>query len=346
MKKVVVLQRESHVAPGVFSLSVSARITEVLDYLRDENLLEYAVVSEKDDVAENALSWGNVLILSKHSSIEAVELISKAKKKGVLVIYDIDDWIFSFPAYSAGGGQSRNRENMQHMIDEADYVTVANEIIYSEMLKQRDDVVLIPNGMYVEKYVETNSFIDTEERMPPRIIFTNADLLKIDNSKEVFVNVLHEFFLKNPEYVMDFFGDPFPEMFSMSFLHFSNRMSYHDYMVALVNGKYQFSITPLGGNEDAESWFFNSCKNPFKYLNYGAASVPGIYSHSPIYEGCVENGETGILVDNSKSSWLDSLELMANDSVLRHKIRKNAFYDVVENHHIKYSAEKLISLFQ
>ena len=342
----VVLQRESHVAPGVFSLSVSARITEVLDYLRDDNQVEYVVVSEKDAVAENALRWGDVLILSKHSSTEALQLISKAKMMGVLVIYDIDDWIFSFPAYSAGGGQSSNRVNMQQMIDGADYVTVANETIYSEILKYRDDAVLVPNGMYVEKYVQTNSFIDTQECMPPRIIFTNADLLKVANSKETFVNVLHEFFLKHPEYVMDFFGDPFPEMFSMSFLHYSNRMNYQDYMVALINGKYQFSITPLGGNEDADSWFFNSCKNPFKYLNYGAASVPGIYSHSPIYESCVKNLETGILVENSKTSWLDSLEFMASDSVLRNEIRKNAFFDVVENHHIKHSAEKLISLFQ
>ena len=344
MNKVVVLQRESHVAPRVFSLSVSARITEVLDYLRDAHQLEYMVVSEKDDVAENALSWGNVLILSKHSSTEALGLILKAKKSGVLVVYDIDDWIFSFPAYS-GGRQSGNRSNMLRMIDEADYVTVANKAIYSEIIKHRPDAVLIPNGMYVEKYIQTNSFIDTEECAPPRIIFTNADLLKIANSKETFVNVLHEFFWRHPEYVMDFFGDPFPEMFSMSFLHFSNRMNYQDYMVALINGKYQFSITPLGGIEDADSWFFNSCKNPFKYLNYGAACVPGIYSHSPIYENTVENHETGILVENSKTSWLDSLELMANDSVLRHKIRENAFWDVVENHHIKYSAEKLISLF-
>ncbi len=345
MNKVVVLQRESHVAVGVFSLSVSARITEVLDYLRDTHQVEYIVVSENDVFAVNAINWGDILILSKHSSTCSLELMLKAKMMGVLIIYDIDDWIFSFPKYSAGDGQSGNRENMRRMIELADYVTVANETIYSEILKQRDDAVLIPNGMYVEKYVKTNSFIGSEEYFPPRVVFTNADLLKLENSKETFVNVLHEFFHKHPDYVMDFYGDPFPEMFSMSFLHFSNRMSYQDYMVSLINGKYHFSITPLGGLEDADSWFFNSCKNPFKYLNYGAACVPGIYSLSPIYENNVKNFETGLLVENSKESWLDSLELMAGDEAMRHKIRKNAFQDIVDNHHIKYSAEKLLSLF-
>ena len=145
---------------------------------------------------------------------------------------------------------------------------------------------------------------------------------------------------------MDFFGDPFPEMYSMSFLHYTNRMSYQDYMIALINGKYHFSITPLGGVEDEENLLFNRCKNPFKYLNYGMARVPGIYSKTPIYQESIVDIETGVLVDNTKDSWLRAMDLMASDAELRKKIRRNAFYDVVENHHIKFSAEKLTSLLK
>lgn len=343
--KIVVLQRESHVAPGVFSLSVAARITEVLDYLRDMRKIEYMVVSENNEIAVNALKWGDVLILSKHCSLQSLELLLKAKKLGVTVVYDIDDWIFSFPSYSGSNIQSNDKDIILQLITFADYVTVANNVIYSEILKYREDAVLVSNGMYVEKYAHKNSFIGAEEAVPPRIVFTNADLLKISHSKETFINVLHEFFLTHPQYVMDFYGDPFPEMFSMTFLHFSNRMSYEDYMTALINGKYQFSITPLGGEEDADSLFFNSCKNPFKYLNYGVACVPGIYSYSPIYESCVTNYETGVLVKNSETEWFESIKNMASDKELRHKIRKNAFIDIKENHHIKKSAEKFITLF-
>jgi len=338
-----VLQRESHVASGAYSLSVSARITEVLDYLRDAQKVEYIVISECDEIVENALKWGDVLILSKHSSEEALNTVYMAKKKGVVVIYDIDDWIFSFPSYSAGSKQSGKIDNMYLMIDTVDYVTVANETIYSEILRHRKDAVLVPNGMYVEKYA--HNCVDVENLESPRIVFTNADLLKIANSKETFVNVLHEFFRLHPDYVMDFYGDPFPEMFSMSFLHFSNRMEYQDYMIALINGRYQFAITPLGGLEDADSWFFNSCKNPFKYLNYGAACVPGIYSSSPIYENSVKDNETGMVVENSKDCWLDALDVMAKDRDLRHEIRVNAFNDIVDNYHIRESADVLYSLF-
>jgi len=58
--------------------------------LRDTQKVEYIVVSERDEIVENALKWGDVLILSKHSSSEALNLVYKAIKRGVLVIYDID----------------------------------------------------------------------------------------------------------------------------------------------------------------------------------------------------------------------------------------------------------------
>jgi glycosyltransferase involved in cell wall biosynthesis len=112
-------------------------------------------------------------------------------------------------------------------------------------------------------------------------------------------------------------------------------------MRALVSGQYQFAITPLGSSEDQEAAEFNACKNPFKYLNYGAAQVPGIYSHAPIYENSVAQGQTGLLVTNDFTAWVDALETLARDAALRATIRKNAFEDVADRHHVRMSAEAL-----
>lgn len=339
------LQRESHVALGVPSLSVSARITEVLDYLKEQQLVDYISTFENEVISKAALKWCDVLILSKHSSRGALDLLIEAQKNDVNVIYDIDDWIFSFPSYSAGAKQLEKVDTIKEIVNLADQVTVSNQLLLSEVSKIREDIVLVPNGIFIEKYTRQNTYEKDNEINPPRIVFTNADLLKVANSKDIFLGILQEFFHHHPEYVLDFYGDPFPEMFTMSFLHFTKRIPYEEYMVSLINGKYQFSITPLGGVEDYDSLFFNSCKNPFKYLNYAVASVPGIYSYSPIYKNCIESNETGILAENTKLGWLDALESMSSDSDLRNKIRINAFKNVNENHHIKYSAHKLYDLF-
>jgi glycosyltransferase involved in cell wall biosynthesis len=340
MIKTLALQRESHVAFGVPSLSVAARITEVLEYLESRGQVSFTAISESDEIAGAGVDWADVLILSKHSSPQALALVKRARARGVKVIYDIDDWIFSFPKYS-GGQAHRDRLGLIHeLISLSDVVTVANTTLMSKVRPFVPEPVLVPNGMWVEKYLTPDQPAGLEAS-PPRIVFTNADFLKMQSAKDMLLTALQVFFLRNPEYVLDFYGDPFPEMFSLPFLHFTNRMPYAEYMRALVSGQYQFAITPLGSSEDQEAAEFNACKNPFKYLNYGAAQVPGIYSHAPIYENSVAQGQTGLLVTNDFTAWVDALETLARDAALRATIRKNAFEDVADRHHVRMSAEAL-----
>lgn len=343
---VLALQRQSHVAQGVASLSVSARITEVLEYLQYiDSGVKFVSLSENDGLASKAIDWADALILSKHSSEEAIQLARRAKAKGVKVIYDIDDWIFSFPSYSGGSGQNKKLNNIKILIGMSDCITVANEILLRRLSGEYSNIFLVPNGMWVEKYDgrSIERMIGMEDKRP-KIVFTNADLIKMQTSKDALFTALQVFFAKNTEFVLDFFGDPFPEMSSLKFLHYTNRMPYDSYMRALVSGGYIFSISPLGAEEDIEAKEFNECKNPFKYLNYGAAKVPGIYSASSIYKKCISTGENGILVENNYKSWLQALNAMAFDHNLRDIIRKNAYDDVMKNYHIRYSASALLKI--
>lgn len=342
--RVLALQRESHVAPGVPSLSVAARVTEVLDYLQDNEKIVYTSLSENDPAAANGVAWADLLILSKHSSEAARMLVKQARLLGKRVIYDLDDWIFSFPQYSGGKHTNDKTTLILDILSECNVVTVANRRLQHKLEDLVPATCLIPNGMWVEKYVPNglpawNSVVDSN-----RIVFTNADFLKMEKSKELLLTALQVFFLRHPEFVLDFYGDPFPEIVSLPFLHFTNRMPYEQYIQSLIAGRYRLSITPLGAEEDPEAAEFNVCKNPFKYLNYGTTGVPGIYSISPIYTECIANGDTGLLVENSLHAWLSALEQMAFDSDLRRRIRDQAFDDIQANHHVRHSATSLLSL--
>lgn len=337
--KILVLQRESLVAVGVPSLSVSARITEVLDYMESQGGIEYAAISEADPCARLGVEWADVLILSKHNSSAALGLAQLASSLGVKLIYDIDDWIFSFPAYS--GGSVANKKNFAvDIIGLADVVTVANNELLRRLPQKIPGIspVLMPNGMWVERYHRRGLSKKLEKNaVNPRILFTNADFLKVQSAKDSILTALHVFFSRHPDYVLDFFGDPFPEMFSLSFLHFTNRIPYEAYMRSIVAGSYAFAITPLGADEDEASVEFNACKNPFKYINYGTASIPGVYSNADIYKSCVQHNETGLLIDNNFEAWLDALELMASSISLRDSIRENAHADVSDRFHVRHS---------
>lgn len=345
---ILALQRQSHVAEGVASLSVSARITEVLEYIKHTSSeIDFVSLPEGDQLLSGACSWVDCIVLSKHSSLEAIEITEKLKRRGAQVIYDIDDWIFSFPSYSGGKSQSEKIAQIQYLIELADCVTVANANLYERLRGKYQNISLVPNGMWVEKYNAMPSFSCSErEDRRPKIVFTNADFIKMQTAKDLLFTSLQMFFTKNSDFVLDFYGDPFPEIPSLPFLHYTNRMQYDKYMKSLVNGKYRLSISPLGADEDAEAIAFNECKNPFKYLNYGSAGVPGIYSKSSIYTDCISDGDNGLLVDNSCESWLEALYKLSFDSPLRNRIRKNAYEDVMNRHHIKYSAKALMEILR
>lgn len=343
--RVLALQRESHVAPGVPSLSVAARVTEVLDYLQHIGKIDYTSITETDAAATAGVRWSDVIILSKHSSEAALSLARQGRLAGKRLIYDIDDLIFSFPEYSGGKQKKDKTEQILHIIELCDVVTVANGRLQERIRAHVDDSVFVPNGMWVEKYAPDGLPSLSENAIPDRIVFTNADFIKLDTSKELLLTALQVFFIKHPRFVLDFYGDPFPEIVSLPFLHFTNRMPYEQYIRSLISGHYAFSITPLGASEDAAAADFNACKNPFKYLNYGTAGIPGIYSASPIYTGCIHEGVTGLIVENRLDCWTGALESLAFDQPLRQKMREAAFEDIVATHHIRQSADALWETF-
>ena len=343
--RVLVLGRDSLVAPGVESLSVSARISEIMDYLEYSLNVDYIYVSEEDPCVNNAVIWSNVIILNKHRSAKSFQLVKFASSLFKGLIYDLDDWIFSFPSYSAGSIIVQNYS--LDIISYCDYVTVSNMELIKILPKfiPNANLVYMPNGMWIERYEEYyNNKLKSPSSLSNKILFTNADFLKVENSKDDILTALNVFFLRHPDLVLDFFGDPFPEMFSLPFLHFTSRTPYQTYMQTIMRSNYLFAISPLGASEDIDSLEFNRCKNPFKYINYSVARIPGIYSSADIYINCVQNGITGLLVENNYHDWLNAMELYLDDSNLRNRVIDASYQHVKYNFHISKSAFILSNL--
>lgn len=340
---ILVVQRQSLVTDIDFSLSVYARIIEAMDWLRDQGVVNYATCGEYEEEMKHCLGWADALIFCKHSSERSLKIMQRATEMGLPTILDLDDWVFEFPSYSGGTtGQTQRVERIRAMMTMASMVTVANERLLQGVWGLRPDAELVPNGMYVEKHYRP----DQVSRVRNRVVFTNADFLKIGAFKQGFLGVLQDFFSEHKDLVLDFYGDFFPELLELPFMHYTNRIRYDDYLRCLSNGDYLFAITPLGGNEDRGNAEFNARKNPFKYLNYGVAGVPGIYSDVPIYQDCISNGHTGVLVPNTVEGWSDAMQRMTRDADLRRVIRENAYKDVAERFHIRKSANRYLKILR
>ncbi|QJT09797.1 glycosyltransferase [Oceanidesulfovibrio marinus] len=334
--RVLVAQRQSHVSGVSFSLSVFARVVEAMEWLRDQGRLHFVTHLENDPEVYRLFAWADAVVFCKNASPNSIELAARARDMGKKVLLDFDDWTLDFPSYSGGPrNDPANTQRVRRMLELADVVTVANVRLLQALRCMREDLVLVPNGIYVEKYPEAKP----EEPSRQKLVFTNADLLKLECFRKDFLRVLQDFWAAHPKYTVDFYGDPFPELISLPFIHYTNRISYGDYLQCLANGAYHFSIIPLGGCEDEASRFFNSCKNPFKYINYGLLGIPGVYSNTDLYKDVVVDGETGLLVENTYEAWVDAMNRLASSYELRQRIREQAREDVKRNFHIKDGAE-------
>lgn len=334
MIPVLVLQRRSHVSSTPFSRSVHARVTEALDWLVRDGRLRWDTADEHAAVPAD-LDGYRALILNKHYSPESLRLAEAARARGMTVIYDLDDWMLGFPDYSGAGVDEQRKAVFSALVRTATHVTVANQQLVEYMRPFRGDIVFLPNGFDVEKYGPCNPASADANR----VVFSNADQLKLRRFKADFLDLLVRFFARHPNLELDFYGDPFDEMGRLPFLRYQGSLGYSEHKRRLAAGGYAFAIVPLSGQEDPEDLPFNSCKNPFKYLEYGGLAIPAVFSRSPIFEGIVRPGETGLLVDNTIEAWEQALERLATDPGYRRQVALDAHRHIAAEHSIRFSAE-------
>jgi len=336
MLNLLVLQRRSHVSATPFSRSVHARITEALDWLSDQGRLRWQAVDEMT-AGPDDLDGCSALILNKHLSPQSLALSEAARRKGLLVIYDLDDWMLGFPDYSGAVIDSGRKELFRRHVDTASHVTVANSRLMTLMAEFRQDIQLVPNGFNLDKY----GAVSAAPADAKTVVFSNADQLKLRRFRADFLSVLTGFFARHPEMTLDFYGDPFPEMADLPFLRYQGSLSYEEHKRRLAAGGYAFAIVPMSGREDPEDMAFNGCKNPFKYLEYGGLCIPGIFSRALIFEDVVQPGQSGCLIENTPEAWTEALEYMAGNPAFRRRMAQTARQDVLDHHHIRYTAEAL-----
>jgi hypothetical protein len=69
---------------------------------------------------------------------------------------------------------------------------------------------------------------------------------------------------------------------------------------------------------------FHRSKTNNKFREYGACGIAGVYSRADVYTECIEDGKTGILVENDAESWYEGMRRLVEDDELRAAISKAA----------------------
>ena len=339
MKKTIrllVVQRISLSHDLLLSRSISARFLPLLCYMKRHNLIEWEEIPEHD-VSIGELRRFDAVLFNKHSSTRALDIMETANDLGMRTIYDLDDWIMDLPSYSVTNLNDDLLANIFKMIKESTIVTVSNSFLKEKLKRTGASTKILPNGFDHELF-ESRSGI-WKESNPPKILFSNTDGIKLVRFKQDFISVVSGFMMNHPDVILEFWGDPFPEMGLIPNLIPRGFLENTQYKLSIRDAGYLFAIIPLGGEEDPDSLFFNKCKTPIKYIDYGSLGIPGIYSKSPVYEEVVTHRETGYLIPNERFAWCEAMNELYNDPSQRNLLRTNAYADTIGRFNISSCAD-------
>jgi glycosyltransferase involved in cell wall biosynthesis len=101
---------------------------------------------------------------------------------------------------------------------------------------------------------------------------------------------------------------------------------YSSFLELMFSRHWDAAIAPLGSS------LFENCKTNLKYREYGAANLPGIYSHCALFESCVTHGMNGLLASDDPENWLEQIAVLKDDSAFRARVVGNARAHVEATH--------------
>lgn len=77
---------------------------------------------------------------------------------------------------------------------------------------------------------------------------------------------------------------------------------------------------------------FHRSKNNTKFRDYGACRVAGVYSNIDVYSSCIEDGRTGILVENTPEGWFEGVSRLIENPALTENIKEAAYKRIYDNY--------------
>jgi len=341
--RVLIVQRVSLSHATLRSRSVAARFGPLLDYMQRSGLIVWNEMLESD-IKPKDLKDYQAILLNKHTSSKGLDIIKAAKDLEVHSIYDLDDWILDLPSYSVTNLDEDVLSNIVQMIRLADTLTVSNTVLQGKLKYLRDDALILPNSFdHDAMWIDPQHY---QEATPPRILFSNTDGIKLVTYKTAFIQQLVEFMEQFPQVTLDFWGDHFPELGRIPRVCERGFTPNKSYKKSIKDQGYLFAVVPLGGQEDPDTFFFNSCKSCIKYIDYGSLGIPGIYSDSPVYARAIKHGKTGLVIKNTADNWLQAMISLYHDGHLRQRMRLEAHSDCIANYGVQKVAKEFSSVIQ
>ncbi len=302
-----------------------------------KNLLQDGVRSWIDD----RLGYFDptLLVFCRYSGPHADYLTDWARRRGVPIIFHIDDDLLNIPlelgkAKYALHNQPSRLSTVRHLLNTSDLVYCSTSAL-KKRLKAIGATAPLREGKI---YASATILVEPTAKPVTKVGYMGFDHA---HDLEIVVPALTTFLRRNPHVSFELFGSiPKPRAFD----EFGERVtvvppvrSYEEFLAYFSQLNWDIGICPLAQTQ------FNLVKANTKWVEYTSVGVATVASSNTVYDSCCADG-CGILAD-TQEEWLAALELLAADPVRRRDQVIRAQQKLTDEYSTNALREQVLSMF-
>lgn len=273
------------------------------------------------------VAWADVVIFCRNTEPAYGHLLNAALCAAKPIIYDLDDNFWDIP-YDTDPELARYHRLPPRLAQLEKYLEFSTLVrVYSPTLEERvrefsSRTKLLKSGFDFSLVSQKR----TKKSDKIRIVYATSRI--VDDQ-------YHEF-LKGITQVLDKYGDRVSlTVWGCQPRELAGRRGvelvpllpdYDKFLTQFYLQSFDIGLAPLPNT------LFHRSKNNTKFRDYGACRVAGVYSNVDIYTACIEDGKTGIIVENSPESWAEGISRLIDNPQMLESIKVQAYKEVFDNY--------------
>lgn len=260
-------------------------------------------------------------------SQECLEIINRAHRQTISLIYETDDNLFEMPLTHPDYVYYQTAAPMILLtILEADRIITSTTTLKDRLSNFHSDVHVIPNLLNDRLWKLEDQPPNRKSSDPVVIGYfgTHTHRQDLEMIQTPLLEILNRF---GERVLLKIWGGCLPpslETHPRVELVSEGIFEYARFAEHIQQQRVDLWIAPLANTP------FNRAKSAIKYLEYGATATPGIFSRIDPYVAVIQDGENGVLADSAEE-WNSRLDMLIQNEPMRLQMGQRAL-ETVRDH--------------
>lgn len=271
--------------------------------------------------------WADVVIFCRNTEPAYGHLLNEAVCTSKPIIYDLDDNFWDIP-YDTDPEIARYHRlpprlhQLEQYLQLSTFVRVYSPVLGTRVSEFSQNVKLLKAGFDFSLVAKRRS--PAEDKV--RIVYATSRIVD-DQYHEFLEGMIHVLGKYDDRVSLTIWGCQPSELAGRRGVELMPLLpSYERFLSEFNYQAFDIGLAPLPNT------LFHRSKNNTKFRDYGACRVAGVYSDVDVYSSCIQDGRTGILVQNTAESWANGISRLIDDKTLTDSIKRDAYDQVYKEY--------------